>query len=397
MRYNSVMHVLTDRIMRLGPAALLAGAGGATLVNVLADINQNIKDKELRDKEGVPKDVITVKLPQDKLDSAAKTAAAASVEALEEAEVRYMAEPDFPAYKAASGSLLDLFRGWVPPDPKKWPSHPIVSNSANTAAVVIPAALAYRAVDKMFKNREKAELDAAQERAKEEYASLLLREIEEGRGEAKTAAYGPLDALVDIAVDELDARSPRQASEDHEGKKAFFEHVVHSITGVPVSLAILAGLASHRYRLSKERELDAYYDRQTPKIQGPTRIRLVTEPSVRPDDVMPSSSEPTSSQEEESETRKSAWVGPTMVATKLVELSGSRAEALKAMKEHEEELAREEAKELQDRHRTTPYEIKDHNTMVVNRADGPVRIDTADPAATEVLEKYRDILVRTLS
>lgn len=397
MRYNSVMHVLTDRIMRLGPAALLAGAGGATLVNVLADINQNVKDREIRDKEGTPKDVITVKLPQDRLDSAAKTAAAASVEALEEAEVRYMAEPDFPAYKAAAGGFMDLFRGWVPPDPKKWPSHPLASNISNTAAVVIPAALAYKAVDGMFKNREKAELDAAQERAKEEYASLLLREIEDGRGESKTAAYGPLDALVDIAVDELDARSPRQSPEDHDGKTASWKHFIDSITGVPVSLAILAGLASHRYRLGKERELDAYYDRQTPKIQGPTRIRLVTEPSVRPDDVMPSSSEPTSSQEEESETRKSAWVGPTMVATKLVEMSGARAEALKAMKEHDEEQAREEAKEREDLRKTTPYEIKDHNTMVVNRADGPVRIDASDPAATEVLEKYRDLLVRTLS
>lgn len=388
--YGSIPHVVADKFMRLGIPSAMAGGAGAVLVKILADIKQNQRDREMTDGKGNPQDTIVVNLPSTKFPQKMAEVAA---DALCRSSRNHTQAPDFPAYVLAAGEafekyaegISDYFRGIIPRHPGKMPANLFVDNAATTAAVGIPLAMGYKVVDDYFRRKEEGEIDKETARLKDEYANLLLRELRGGnldQGTPKTAAFGPLDAMADIAVDQLDMRSDYDTSKVASADPSAYGplNALANITSIPVSIALMAGIMSHKFRLNKERELDAYYDRQTPKLAPPTRIKL------------------TSSQEEPQEAQKAAaiGVGPTLLAIKLIDMVGDRG-VMQDISAKEEAAHTQELRDQTAKSQATPMEEIDHNSVLVNRPNQQIQVDAADPGAQAFLESNKELLLDALT
>jgi hypothetical protein len=579
---SSVGHVLADRFLQYGVPSIAAGGGAAIVMKVLSDIQQNQNDLKARKESESSTNSFEVRLPAPVVKKASG-----------------MDRPAFLGWRLAealNGEAPKVgFLGGESLSMDATPTHWAASLPADVAMSTIPGIAAYMVLDKVFKNREKAELEKSIGGIKEDYSGLLLRDIERqraalGNKKSKVASVDPVEALIDgivemkyaglffkdletprkIVVDYEDMgdqhiadviREPRaltrlfvpsdgqnsadalmgamgvgdmidptgkdkevdklvpgvagsmlqdfiskrryratdQSRDDNsvmqekmvqnildeiakedamkasmqddeqvrmrvrsqkaagltpagtpklkmfyfQGRKAGISAaseaeareklkaggedlrlqkvaeqkeaetpLSHKLTGIPVLLTLLAGIASHRYSLNKERDVDEYYSRVGKKnVRPPTRVKLVSAP------VESAATEPTAAQQEKQQqpliktatgtnhdehdqsSKKASILAPGLLGLKVYEMAANaKPTGIKA------ELAAQESTDLiqqdEQQHelaRTMPIDQVDSNTILLNTPEGQIVVDATDPGSLKYLQENQQALLDSLN
>jgi hypothetical protein len=426
--YGTLGHVLTDRFLGVGVPSLAVGASAAVVMKVLSDLRQNTLDAKGRKAKESDENTFQVVLPAPKL-----------------AEMK----PQFLPWQVA-GQLIegqDKQAGGVAA-----PNHWAGSLPADAIMAVAPAVIAYKVLDHAFKRQEKKEIEESIKGIKDDYSSLLVRDIQRQQAAmGKTAEFpgwDPVECLIEGLVELKQAES----QEDHDAcaktaatkpgagyqlyyfegrrggisakseeearqkknvvagtrlqKVGWATDTLSAVTGMPFLLALLAGAASHRYALNKERDVDEYYNRVGKKtVKPPTHVKLVMAP--------PAEAGATAGQEEkaqqlqkkaegfqanDSHTKTAFSTGTGLLGVRLFELAGNSPTGIKA------ELAARESQDLIDQQaqeqqlaRTTPVDHVDSNTLVLNTPSGQVIIDASDPGSMEYLNNNTEALMDSLN
>lgn len=411
------------------------GAGAAVVMKVVSDIRQNQTDRRKAREKGISPDSFEVVLPSHKIAGE---------------------QPRFPAWRLAEYLAGDnpkraLFGfGEEGGDPGQAPDHWATSLSADVAMKTLPGIATYMVLDRVFKNREKKELEESIKNIKSDYSSLLVRDIERQRsfGEDKNKKSASADAvehLIDRIVQRKYAEAPlpderrglKVAAKKDELKLFYFEgrkagisarteeearkkkniqsgklistepdnekvatSTADAILGAPILLALLAGIATHRHSLNRERDVDNYYNNIGKRnAKPPTRVKLVTAPKT----VMPADKEPTAAEEEKADDKagkKAAnLIGTGLLGLKALEMAkdgGPSGVAVElANKEKEELLAQEE--EERQLARSTPIDRVDANTVILNTPSGQIVIDATDPESMEYLRNNQEAIMDSLN
>ena len=487
--YNSPKNVLVDSFLQYGVPSAAIGAGGAIVMKVLSDLKQNRNDaREAKNKKTDPNSFeVVVPAPKTAMFPAWQLAGE-----LENPNVKLAAEP--PSHWATSLS----------------------TDAAMATLPAVAAYMALDKVFKNRENKElKRQISAIKDDYSNLLVRDIERQRAAlGEPNAKAASITPVEALIEGLVDMKHAGLHESAEGDEqrlqqivdstvdryesiktaasdlkmfyfEGRKrgisarseeearkkindagsslklkkvASFDKEaatkgLHGITGAPLLLALIAGVASHRYAMGKERNVDEYYNNiGKKKTKQPTRVKLV---SAKPA-IGPASDEPTAGEEEREEeeagkkaaeldlenttlpdlaekqkqkiqqankatqlgqggqqqaqtsspnqetnhesNKNASLAGPGLLGVKLFEMADEKPTGIKAeLAERESADLSEQEEKQRELARSLPVDHIDGNTVVLNTPNGQIVIDASDPGSLEYLKGNQEALFDSLN
>ena len=235
-------------------------------------------------------------------------------------------------------------------------------------------AVGYTIVDTILKKLRKSRMEADLENKKKEYSTLLTQKIMKSASEEYS--YPTIEGLIASAVDMIQ-NEPLEKSAAEQVKNAVADPTTLSmITSTPGLGALLAGILAHNYWYGRQKDIQNAIMKQESETvkRTPAQIKLR---SVDPE------------QEED----KMAGIMDGGFLDNI-----STAHSLKEIVEGEK--TPESSKASFARKKVfSPSDVQqiDDNTVVVRTDDGETQIDASDPESVALLEKYKEVIAKSLA
>jgi hypothetical protein len=229
-------------------------------------------------------------------------------------------------------------------------------------------AVGYTVVNSILQNIRKRRMKSTLDKTKEDYAKLLSQKIygmEEK--EASEVMYPTIEALALAIHDSLEVTEDKVAFE----KEALSEPTMVSLmTSLPGVGALITGILAHNYWYNKQKDIEVGLQKQEAESakRAPAMIKLRTI-------------------QDQPEEEKAAGLmdnlGPAEVAAILAE--------------EKKNTIPEDKTDIEKVYDPESTEMLDHNTVVVSTDNGDTQIDAVDPEAVKLLEKYKEVIARSLA
>lgn len=382
-----------EAIKNNAPMGIAIGGGAAGLVNLLAELRRARQQQASKDKG----EVLEVQIPtpassKPKVATFVPSGIAPTIKGLLDAiksnpgQAARIGVPITAGIAAGATGLsntladyTDTSKGWQAP--------------LELGALAIPAVATYAGVNGIISSLRQKREQQRLESAKKQYAQLLGNELVGN----KTASFPLCEEVVRIMAGA--AASEFNVPVNGTTKIAEFNPANRALAlgvSVPTMLAVLAGIASHKYMYDREQSAIAGAKMTPTRIKPPSQIRLVSAPSPADEKAQEVGDLPAESAE-----KTASRVSPLTLAASDVALGNfliNETKEQQAKKEEDKinpETGMPYAKKLKPQAKDN---FVDANTLVVNTPTGSVVIDAADPAVLKLLhEKQKDLAQRMQS
>jgi hypothetical protein len=344
-RSGELLNLVLDRMQQYGPNALAAGAGLASLSHLMAIHKRHKEEKE---KAKGTSGVIYIDVPKVAGEQ-----------------------------KEARGSMFDT------------PSnYQYLLDSGLGAGVTIGAgALGYTIVDSILKKVRKRKLQEDLDRTKQDYAKFLSQKIYRSEGKmASEESYPMLEGLIAFgaktAIENFEDQKEEVQKNAELTKEAISDPTLMStVTSLPGLGALLAGILAHNYWYNKQKDIElAISKAEAEKTRrAPSMIKLRTMEDGEQDE----------GQKMGGVLDSGAMDTISSLHTINTLLDGKNKPGVQ--EEPKEDIAPREPFSEKD---VIPV---DDNTVMVLTDGGDVQLDALDPEAIRALEKYKDIIARSLA
>ena len=352
---------MLDYTKRYLPAGVLLGAGSAGLIHLMAKMRELKNEQQAQETNS---DTLTVPVPIPAQKTAANPLSNIS-NAIGSAWKYLKAKP---VIRLGGLAAAGTYAGAAALNAAKTP--PSVGDNLFDAAAPIAigggsALLSYGIVDNMLKNRERKQLQARLDQAKDQYSTMLGQTLASANA-AKSASLENADlfpTIHGICLGLVDAEFP-----DHEKQATSPLSLLGTagLTGLPTLAAILA----HKWMYNRQKEVDALHQSDKPK--PPKQIRLVGIPQPAPVPITP-----------EVEDQEQLMLPEPKMANELPELIGALAigQAAKGEGERKEErpMRRPGLPPMPKLQEVGP------GTAQITTSEGPVEIAAQDPATAQIM------------
>lgn len=324
--------------LKYAPPAALLGGGAAGIMNLLAQMKEQQRQEQPANGTN---DTLVVKIPT-------KTAnwLGSSLHWLSQPK----AGPRAAIAAAALGGVYGLDRANVGANASS--DSKITASVLGDAGITMAALtggglLGYGVVNKALHERRKQQMQGQLDKAKQEYSGLLGRTL----AGVKTASFQ--DPSQNFPV--INGICSVLAEHGNPELVKTAENWMSYLTSSPGAVAVLAGIAAHKYIYNRQRELQALHT--TGKPSPPKEIRLVSEPVQQLPDEDPT---------------KTA----DLSLDSVVNLVGG------------EPVTAPENPEDRSRVPAAPKAIKaGPGTVQITTASGPITVEADDPAAAALLSQ----------
>ena len=394
---NQILDLVIDRIKKYGPPAAIVGGGLAGLSHLIAMKKQH--DDEEAD-VNKPDNTIYLDIPNkkafdwDRVTDVGSAAAGGAVVGGAVGGATYLiASIIHKLREKKQEDVTDPVDGAedygdeeIDPEPKyagifDTPSNSqyLLDSGLAVGTTLAGGAIGYKVVNailqKVRKQREQGEL----EKTKGEYSKLLSQKIYGMENSNKTASEIEFQNTESLALSIY--HSLEEIGEDNVFyKKATTDPTMVSLmTSLPGVGALITGILAHNYWYNKQQDIEAGLAKQESESlkKSPSMIKIRT---INPE----------TGEEDKTAGFVESLIAPELAAQQELShtLSGSIAPAPVAASAH---------KKQGPVFKESDVENIDPNTVVVSTDDGETQIDAEDPKAVKLLEKYKEIIARSIA
>ena len=385
---SDILNLVMDRIKRYAPQAALVGGGLAGLNHLIAMKKQYDNEQSANNKDD---NTIYLDIPHTKMafdtDRALDVGSAAAGGALVGAGIggaTYLVaslvqklregKQTPPAIQPQqndpnSGSDVyndDKYAGiWDTPSTSQY----LLDSGLAVGTTLGAGALGYKVVNSVLQNVRRRKEQDELERTKGEYSNLLSKKIY--GMENKTAedfSFKNIESFALAIHDSLEKVENKVALD----KSAFSDPTMMSMmTSLPGVGALVAGILAHNYWYNKQQDVEAGLAKQeSEKVKkSPSMIKIRTvDPSTGLEDKAASLIED---------------VAPAMFASEAIKDNMGKKEDAKEV--HKDVFSPDNVQSI------------DNNTVVVRNQDGDTQINALDPKAVQTLEKYKEVIAKSIA
>ena len=232
-----------------------------------------------------------------------------------------------------------------------------------TGTALAAGALGYKVVNSILQTVRKRKMNDELSRTKKEYSSLLSQKIYGQDSRDKVAEELPYQNIEALALSVYDFSAPVEMD-----KEALSDPTMGSMmTSLPGVGALITGILAHNYWYNKQKDIEVGIQKQEAEGQKrtPAMIKLRTVSEEEP---------------------KVAGIIEDLMISRMAS-PDSKSEKLN------------KAKPKNDREIYSPSNTQqvDDNTVVISTEDGDTQVDAEDPEAALMLQKYKEIIAKSLA
>jgi hypothetical protein len=252
----------------------------------------------------------------------------------------------------------------------------LLDSAVGVGSVLGAGAVGYQIVDSVLKKVRKSRMQSELEEKKKQYSELLAQKIY--NSENKYAAESKYPMIEGLIASVVDSTHDMDTSDLKEKIAISDPTTLSTITSLPGLGALLAGILAHKYWYNRDKDIHSALlkeEAETSRRTPPTiKLRTVHE------------------EDEE----KSAGL-----------LDGGFLDNLSTAHSMNEILSEKEQKEEKPKSNSFPSRKKvyspsdvqdiDNNTVVIRTDDGETQVEALDPEAAEKLEKYKEVIAKSLA